>query len=292
MGKYQIIELEQLVGVKAHTIRIWEKRYGIIKPHRTQTNIRYYDDEQVRKLLNVTTLLNSGYKISKVAALSEKEITELISKLYQAPEEDVISTLFVSDLIASMLSFNEPAFEKTFSSSINRFGLYNGMLKVVYPFLQKVGLLWSTNEAMPVQEHFASSLIKRKLMAAIDGLPVFSKAKKSFLLFLPPDEWHEIALLFSEYIIREKGFKVTNLGQNVPVANIKKLTEAVTPTHLVTFFISGKNRDVISDFVDTVGACLRNSTLLIGGSAGNLKSVTRSNKVTVLASPNDLLNFL
>lgn len=290
MKFYKITDIEQLTGIKAHTIRIWEKRYNLIQPNRTDTNIRRYDDVQLKKILNVSTLLNNGYKISKIAALKEKEVHELISGLQKHETNDAINLTFINELTASMLDFNEQAFEKTFSVVVNRLGLYEAMSQVIYPLLNKIGIMWATNNAVPVQEHFASNIIKRKLMSAIDGLAIPTK-KKKFLLFLPPDEYHEIGLLFTNYIIRAKGYHTIYLGANVPYENIKEVVKATKPDCLITFFVVNHSSQDLSHLIKTKLLSL-SPNLLISGHPDNFKHVKNLKKVSLLTSPKDLLNFL
>lgn len=239
MEAYSINAVEQLTGVRAHTLRIWEKRYQSLIPHRTATNIRYYDGEQVRKLLNISALQQQGYKISALMGMGENEINALILGL---AEDDGISDLhdmFVKDLIEYMLVFDEAMFDKTCSSAIVKYGIQEAILKVVYPFLRKTGILWRTNNAVPGQEHFASNIIKRKLLTAIDGVRLPQYRDKTFVLFLPPDEWHEIGLLLADFMIRNAGYGSIYLGQNVPFESLQTAVRITKPTHLLTFFASG-----------------------------------------------------
>ncbi|MGZ3862710.1 MAG: MerR family transcriptional regulator [Bacteroidia bacterium] len=292
MSQYQITDLEKLTGIKAHTIRIWEKRYGIITPHRTSTNIRYYDDEQARKLLNVATLLGQGMKISKISALSNEEINEKIRRGTDTSPEDVVYNTFINELISSMLSFNESAFEKAFSSATNRFGIYNAMVKILYPFLHKTGLLWSINEAMPVQEHFASHIIKRKLMAAIDGLPVSGRKKMSFVLFLPSNEWHDIGLLFSDYILRSKGIRSFYLGPNVPLDDVLATVKEVKPTHLLTFFTTRRRPESVANTIQYLVSKSKDTKLLAGGYEGLFKGVKMPKELIYIKSPDDFAKYV
>src|SRR6218665_134781 len=162
MKLYQIAELEQLTGIKAHTIRIWEKRYSLIKPTRTATNRRQYDQEQVKKLLNISALLSEGHRISKIAGLKEKELSRKIFELQDQGAEDAVSRSLINELTVALLNFNEAAFEKAFSAAVARFGLFDAVIQVFYPLLHKVGILWACDHAMPVQEHFATCIIRRK----------------------------------------------------------------------------------------------------------------------------------
>lgn len=291
MKSYQIAELEQLSGIKAHTIRIWEKRYNLIEPERSDTNIRYYNDEQVRKLLNVSTLLASGLKISKIAALKEGEILQKITSLQKEPDGDSICLSFINELTAAMLTFNEAGFERIFSAAVTRFGMFDAMIKVFYPFLYKTGMMWAVESAVPVQEHFASSIIRRKLMAAIDGLAAPVKKNKRFVLLLPPHEWHETGLLFSNYILRAKGVETIYLGQDVPFENIALVVKLCKPHYVLCFFVSRKNEEELKNIRKKMGLP-KELTLLVAGSMEALETLRNEKNTKILNSPTDLLNFI
>lgn len=291
MESYQINDLERLTGIKAHTIRIWEKRYDLISPDRTSTNIRLYNDAQVKKLLNVTTLLEHGYKISKIAALSQQELNNAVGKILESPPGDIVNDAYINSLIEAMLSFNETAFDKIFSAAATRLGIFKAMTDVFYPFLYKTGLLWSSDDASPAQEHFASNIIKRKLQAAIDGLAPANKNKHKYVLFLPPDEWHEIGLLFTNYLIRSAGFQTIYLGQNMPLSNIDFVISKTKPTHLVTFFVTtNEDDDMLKAFLNLVKKH-KSLTWLVSGSANNVKKLSSDKIVKILSSPADLLKI-
>ncbi len=292
MNSYQIADLERLTGIKAHTIRVWEKRYNLIEPHRTSTNIRYYDDDQARKLLNVSTLLSEGFKISKISTLSDKQINTHIQNHQKHTGDDTICIGFIHDLVAAMFFFDEAAFEKAFSAAVTRFGMYHAMLKVFYPFLNKTGLMWSSNNVIPAQEHFANCIIRKKIISAIDSLPTPNKKTKKFLLFLPADEWHETALLLSDYIIRSNGYKTVYLGQNVPLQNLGQVIKNTNPSHLLTFYIARKASKEITDTLVDLSKKTKKSIILFGGNF-DLLSLTNSNKnIELLTSPSALLKFL
>lgn len=269
MSTYHIYDIERLTGIKAHTIRIWEKRYQIVNPHRTPTNIRYYDDDQLRKLLNVSTLLQQGKKISAISQLSEQEIANEIVVIgeEETSSEDIIIQGYINNLIAFMASFDEDGFEKTFSIAVKKLGIYKAMVKVFYPFLFKTGILWSANNIMPAQEHFAVNIIKRKLIAVIDKLPRTSKTPKKFVLFLPPGEWHEMSLLFSDYIIRSKGYKTLYLGQSVPLENLDTTIAKYKPTHLLTFLIAEKDITSIETAINALAKKYAKLAIWVSGSS-------------------------
>ena len=237
MERYTINSVEQLTGINAHSLRAWEKRYQTLIPHRTGTNIRYYDDLQLRKLLNIATLLPHGLKISKLMAMQDDEIHALVSKLQEpAPHQEQSMDAQINSLVASMLDFDEPLFDKVLSNTIIRLGVFDAMMKVVYPFLRKTGVLWSTDNATPAQEHFASNLLKRKLQSAMNDIPYPPKTTNRFLLFLPPGEHHEIGLLFSDYLIRSAGMMTIYLGQDLPYESLRVALREISPGYILTFF--------------------------------------------------------
>jgi len=293
MESYQIHQLEQMTGIKAHTIRIWEKRYGIIYPHRTDTNRRSYSESQVRKLLNVSTLLARGQKISKIASLTEHELNSLIEQQNSTNVTDSICAGYINDMVKSMLDFNEAAFEKIFSAATTRFGIYNAMINVVYPFLRKIGILWNISKTAPVQEHFASCIIKRKLMSATDGLMPPPKKTKKFLLFLPPDEWHDVGLLFANYIIRSRGYETIYLGQNVPIENLEKVIPIVNPKYLLLFYINMRPVNEVDEQIKRLSKIDEKITLFAAGNAELFpQNKHEVRNVIYLTSANSLLNFL
>ncbi len=194
MAVYSIRELEKLSGIKAHTIRIWEKRYKLIEPHRTNTNIRYYSDANLKKILNVAVLNRQGMKISHIAMLTDLELKEAI--LREMGSTSSQETL-VDSLVVAMIDLDQYILDSIINKSISKIGLKDTVTGVLYPFLNKVGILWLSEKVNPAQEHMVSSLIRQKIIAATDKLPnTFSPAAKKFVLMLPEGEWHEIVPAF------------------------------------------------------------------------------------------------
>ena len=282
-----------MTGIKAHTIRIWEKRYGLISPNRTTTNRRYYDNDQVKKLLNVATLMSQGQKISKIAILSDEEINASIQNGSDHAGMDSIVTGYINDLVKSMILFDEAAFEKVCNAATTRFGMYNAMISVFYPFLEKVGTLWRVNKTAPAEEHFASFILRRKLLSAIDGLLPSTVTDRKFILFLPPGERHEIGLLFSDYIIRSKGYQTIYLGPDVPVENIEKIATAVMPTYLLLFYIAARQKEDIETQIRSFTSIDSKIQVLVAGNAGLLpENKSKIRNLTYLYEINSLLTLL
>jgi len=261
---YSIQDLEELSGVKAHTIRIWEKRYNLLVPERTATNIRLYSDNDLRKLLNVSTLINLGLKISKISELSELEIGEKIEEHLLPEKTDKQTELFINNLISAGITFDTFRFDSTFSSAILRFGLRDTYTKVLLPVLIRIGLMWGKNQIVPAQEHLISNLIKQKLFAGIDGLPLNTSPKKKYLLFLPPNENHEIGLLLSYYLLKQAGHRVYYLGANVPINNLNIAVKSANPDFIVFFAVRSWGAKQLQDVVDEILQKFEKNIVVLG----------------------------
>ena len=218
MAKYSIKDLEHLSGIKAHTLRIWEQRYNLINPKRTDTNIRYYDQNDLKLVLNVSLLKENGFKISKIADMSTEEMFEEVKRVSEK------TTSFADQIYAltlAMIDLDEQRFEKIISTNTLKIGFERTMMNVISPFLSKIGIMWITDSINPAQEHFISNLIRQKLMVAIDGqYPTLDDNAKRYMLFLPDGELHELSLLFANYLIRARHNKVIYLGQSMPMKYI------------------------------------------------------------------------
>lgn len=231
MSSYSIRDLERLSQVKAHTIRIWEKRYGLLRPERSATNIRAYSDDDLRRLLNVSLLNDHGVKISHIARLSEAEMKARILALENhggAPADQVES------LIVATIELDEARFEKVVTSCVLRLGFEQCMFQVLIPFMRRVGMLWQVGALKPGQEHFISNLIRQKVIVAIDGLPPSRSANgRTVVFFLPEGELHELGLLFACYLVRRQGHRAIYLGQTVPMDDLGSVVEHCRPDVLI-----------------------------------------------------------
>lgn len=231
MGKYSIKDLEQLSGIKAHTIRIWEKRHNIISPSRTDTNIRFYSDEDLKRIINVSLLNTYGIKISRIARMTEKEVNQKVLEISEIKNE---ANVHIDQLVVAMIDIDEALFEKILNTLILRYGFERTVTEIIYPFLEKIGVLWQTKNITPAHEHFISNLIRQKIIVSIDGLSLPPPTAHRVLLFLPEDEMHEIGLLFYHYLVRKAGFRTYYLGQNVPHNDLRQIVEIHKPQTLIT----------------------------------------------------------
>lgn len=225
MSAYTIKDLENLSGIKAHTIRMWEQRYNFLKPSRSCTNIRFYNNEQLKTLLNIALLNKYGFKISHIDKMSSEEILEKVLSLreMEAKQESV-----VNELVQEMLDLDTDQFECCVNKYIGTHGIENTIREIIFPFLQKIGILWQTGNIIPAQEHFVSNIIRQKLIVAIDQLPNPTNGKKC-MLYLPPGEFHELGLLFVCYLLKSRGIRPIYLGANVPFEDVKSITHSLKP---------------------------------------------------------------
>jgi DNA-binding transcriptional MerR regulator len=222
MSSYTIKDLEQISGIKAHTIRIWEQRYQFLQPQRTETNIRSYSGEELKVILNVSLLNKYGFKISHIDKMSAAEMEEKILGLNQLDAE---KERVVNALIKDMVSLDMLSFERQLDNYIANKGIEKTITEIIFSFLERVGVLWITNHINPAQEHLASNLIRQKIILGIEKLPKMNPSGKLVVLFMPEGEYHEIGLLFVHFLLKYKGYNVDYLGTNVPLVDLKYLTE-------------------------------------------------------------------
>jgi len=252
MGKYSIKELERLSGIKAHTLRVWEKRYNLFEPNRSDTNIRFYSDTDLKKLLNVTILSNSGTKISKIVSMDDEQLKKAVAEVEDA---DVIKQKRIDDLIVPMLQFDEEKIEFFLDNYYEELGVEGTFVNVLYPFLEKVGILWLTDEVEPAQEHFMTHIIRQKLSSAIDALPSNSDSKKKVILFLPEGEYHELGLLFFAYLYKKRGVRVYYFGQSAPISQIISASKVIKPSWVMTYTVV-RPKGGIQGLIDQLSECV------------------------------------
>ena len=290
LGTFTIKDIEAVTGIKGHTLRMWEQRYGIIKPKRSDTNIRYYDDADLKILLNISVLNNHGVKISEIAKMTGVEITEQVLKLSNFSYEH---TNQIIALTSAMLSFNEIEFHKQLSASIIQYGLEFTLLKIVFPFLNEVGILWQVGSIQPPHEHFVTNIIKQKLYVAIDGqIGRLNEGAKQFLLFLPENEKHSLGLLFANYVIRSRGHEVIYLGQEVPLKDLKFAFSEKQPDYILTLMTSSQPELNKQDFVNFLCENWNQSHILLTGSQFLLSDLEVRESITLLKSLDHFIQFI
>lgn len=289
---YSINDLERLTGIKAHTIRIWERRYGLLTPDRTDTNIRTYNDESLRKILNVNTLLKAGWKISKISALNSQELESHVWNMAKSDRStEQVYDIYVQALISASLSFDEEWFDGVFEDVSSRFGLSITMQHIIGPFMERIGLMWSVLKMHPGQEHFASNLVRRKLLTAIDKLPRV-RSKSRYVLCLPPWEDHEIGLIYAWYLLKSSGYDVIYLGQSVPFHALVQSVQVTSPGSILTFLTTEESISSIQQFIDRVTSRFPEVELCIAARISLSSQLVMPSNVKILNSPQALIDLL
>jgi len=226
MNSFTIKDLENLSGIKAHTLRIWEQRYNFLKPNRSFTNIRYYSNEELKKVMNIALLNKYGYKISHIDKMNQAEINDKILSLNQ---QEALQDRIINSLIQNMVDLNMESFEDVLDDFIAVKGIEKTISQIIFPFLEKIGILWLTGHINPAQEHLVTNVIRQKLIVAIDGCVSSIKVNKTVLLFLPEGEHHELGLLFMYYLLKSRGINTIYLGANVPLNDVDYLVKLKKP---------------------------------------------------------------
>lgn len=268
LAKYSIKDLEVLSDIKSHTIRIWEKRYNLLYPERTDTNIRYYSNDDLKKLLNVSFLNQNGFKISKIAQMSDAEMNEKVRAINLAKTDN---NTYVENLIVAMIEINEAQFSKILNAATVKLGFEQCVSKVIFPFFERIGVMWQTDSINPAQEHFVSNIVRQKIIAATDTIdtPINEKLPK-VLLFLPETEMHELALLYYNYVLKFNGFSTVYLGQALPLDSLPRVIEVAQPKAIVFLLVSGLNSSDVNDIVKKIEEYFSGNILAAGAAIHQL----------------------
>jgi len=265
---FSIKNLENLSGIKAHTLRIWEKRYNLLEPERTDTNIRRYSLDSLKRLLNVTLLYNHGFKISKIASLNEEEIPELVRSIALKSNSEQVA---INAFKLSMINFNYDLFDTNYNEILQHHDFQYVFLNVFMPLMRELGILWQTGAISPSHEHFITNLIKQKIHLQTELLQR-KKPKRGehplFVIFLPENEIHELGVLYLNYLILDSGYRTIFLGQSLQTTSLETLYSYNTKFYFVTYLTVEPNKDEIMPFISQFHENLlkdRDSKLLIFG---------------------------
>jgi MerR family transcriptional regulator, light-induced transcriptional regulator len=259
---YSIKDLEILSGIKAHTIRIWEKRYNLLDPDRTDTNIRLYSDADLRKLLNVAFLVNHGYRISKVCEWNEDRISAEILKLQSNSPDD---ETFLERMTVHMVNFDGFGFTRLTNDIIKLYGFDEAVKRVFFPFFEKIGVFWQVGSIFPAQEHYISNLFRQKLIVEIDSLGLGAPDDPIMLFYLHENEMHELSLLYYSYLARKKGFQIYYLGQNIPMEDLRRLGKVEQIAAVFTVFINSIEAEELQNYLDELSEIFSQKKVFISG---------------------------
>lgn len=292
---FGIRDLENLSGIKAHTIRIWEKRYGLLKPERTQTNIRSYSLQSLQKLLNVTLLYNNGYKISKIADLTDSQIAQQVREIVA---QNSVKSHAINAFKLAMINFDQSLFQKTYSGLLAEKSFREIFWEVFMPLLHELGLLWQSDTIGPAHEHFITHLIKQKINTSTEKLQSLepSKSDKIFVLFLPENEIHEIGLLFVNYELVLRGYKTIYLGQTIPLESLVDLKKYYEDPIFVSYFTVIPTKDDLDqyfiDFQEKLHSELKSQLWVLGRQTEHASEETLPENISVFHSIEQLFNKL
>ena len=261
MAEYKIKDLENLTGIKSHTIRIWEKRYRILSPDRTDTKIRTYSDSELTHLLTVSMLNRNGIKISKIAKLSQEDMNKLLwdIKVNKEPEYSM------DKLLLSLVSLDEELFKETLANLLESEGLEKTFTDHLIPFLDRIGIMWLIGSVNPAQEHFMSNLIRQKIISEIDKQQIPASTEKSVLMYLPEHEWHEMSLLFYHFLLRSKGIPTFYLGQSLPYESLVECIEKLKPNYILSSWLTAVDEKLVVSYFKKLKSDYPNLDVFAGG---------------------------
>lgn len=288
---FSIKDLENLSGIKAHTIRIWEKRYDILQPMRTETNIRLYDLASLQKLLNITLLHDYGYKISKIATYPQEKIPSLVREIISNKNA---KNHAISDFKMAMMNFDQDLFFATYNWLISEKSFKEIFHQVFIPLMNELGLLWQSDTITPAHEHFITYLIKQKLLVNTEKLQVLKQTKtdKVFVLSLPMNEIHELGLMYLHYEILLNGYKSIYLGESMPIENLKDLKKHFNSIVFISYLTVQPERDNLDDYIQKMSEELEDEETqlwYLGRLVEFIDKETLSDKVSVFNSISELV---
>ena len=288
MNLFSISQLAQFSGIKAHTIRIWEQRYDALKPQRSEGNTRYYDNNQLMRLLNIVSLMDEGYKVAELCRLSDEELVQRLKGLETHNDPRNPEEYYVSQLIAAGMNYDEWHFEKVFSHCLLRMGMKQTYQKVLYPMISRMGLMWTQTEFMPSHEHFISNIIRQKFFTALDSLPPVVEEDKRWLLFLPENEFHELGLLHAHYLIRASDRKSYYLGANLPLTSLISAVEQINPDNLLLFMVHNETQERAQAYLDDLRNLFPDKSIYVSGKSDLLENLSFHSRTHWLEGPENL----
>ena len=289
MSTYSIKDLEQVSGIKAHTIRIWEQRYNFLQPSRTETNIRTYSAVELKTILNVSFLNKYGFKISHIDKMSPEQMEEKILTINQM---DAQKERVVNNLIKDMVSLNMPAFEQQLDNYIAQKGVEKTIVEIIFSFLERVGILWMTSKINPAQEHLATNILRQKIIYGIEKLTPVTKYTKRVVLFLPEAEYHELGILYVHFLLKQNGIYVDYLGTNIPMGDLEFLVSRTKPDYLFCHITSPAKKFKLDKFLEGLSKINKSSPVVLSGQiVRDYKGQVASN-ISIKRSLGETIQFL
>ena len=291
MNLFSISQLSQYSGIKPHTIRIWEQRYNGLTPARSEGNTRYYDGDQLRRLLNIVSLMGPDHKVSELCAMPDNQLAERVMERKESIENET-QEYFVFQLIAAGMSYDQELFEVLFEQSLSKYGMTETYKMVLYPMLLRIGIMWSANSIPSVQEHFISNIVRQKILRAIDDLPFLQLSAEKWLLFLREDEFHEVGLLFANFLIQQSGRKVVYLGSSVSSEAVFSAINDTKPNFLLLFFTHYDHPKHVQEYLVVLTKRFGGKKIYVAGNYKLLSQLEYKENIEWLQDINDLEELL
>jgi DNA-binding transcriptional MerR regulator len=289
MNSFTIKDLENLSGIKAHTIRIWEQRYSFLKPQRTGTNIRYYTSEELRTILNIALLNKNGFKISHINKMDHSEISE---KLVSLTDSQAQQEKRVNDLISSMIIMDVDNFEAILDQNIWALGIDKTITQLIFPFLERIGMLWQTNHINPAQEHLVSNVIRQKLLVGIESIVPIIQPGKTVLLFLPEGEFHELGILYMHFLLKTRGIRVWYLGANVPAKDVVYVAGIKKPQHLYTHITCIPGNFKLEKYLNLLREQISETPIIVSGQLALVQQKQLSKSIDLKRSMAEVMEYI
>lgn len=269
---------------------MWEQRYGLLTPQRTDTNIRYYLDDDLKLLLNIALLKKSGLRISKIAKMSHQEIAERVAGL---TEINMGSKTQLDAMTISMMQMDEAKFDRIISTNIKQLGFERTMLEVIYPFLEKLSVLWLTGSIDAVQENFISYLIRQKIIAAIDAEPLAAADRRhKFIIYLPEGEQQELSLLFMHYLIKSRKYYPLYLGQDITISDLEDTCAIHQPKYIFTMITETFGKESVTQYLERLSDTFPDCHILVSGYQVVAQQVSSAGNLHVLQSLGQVIEWL
>lgn len=280
---YTIDQFSKITGISKLVLRTWENRYQYLSADRTNTNIRSYSDKLLVKALKTKYLIDSGYKISTITKKNDNEINNIIEDLRIHSADYQSTDYYINKLIESGIDYNSKLFNKTYDQCMKDFDLIAFYTSILLPTLSKIGLFWLTNRINPGQEHFLSEMFKQKIYSEIDKISNQNHNSNTWLLFLPPDEYHEIGLLFSRLLLLKNSYDVVYLGANVPLSALSQVAISKEINNVLFFSISNFSKIKIKKTINFLDSEFKNSSIYAVHSSDS-KDLFKKSKINLISS--------
>lgn len=261
MQSFSIRDIENLTGIKAHTLRIWEQRYTFFSPKRKQSRHRFYDIDDLKALLRISLLYHMGWKVSRIASLTPAQIIDEVGKIDFTTAGN---SNYINRMIEAAVDFNEAAFVSLMSEITLNNGFESCISEVCYPYLQKIGLLWSTNNIIPAQEHFSSYIIQNRIIAETEKIPPVDRIP-DVILICPEGEFHELPLLFINYLFRKNGWSTMYMGTNISMKELNEIALIQNAKWIYLHLITNFTGFSIDEFLENICSSLPQKKIIASG---------------------------